>query len=479
MLLTLALTPVYVSYLGMGSYGLIGILVLVQGIAMMFEFGLPLALIRSIAKLRATPKGMSQISELFKSFEIVFWFFALLMISISMTILWMAPELIHSSSLSDSVILFSLMLIFLQISFRFPLIIYQSVFTGFERIVDLSLFSAIFISIRLVGSAALLVLFGVNIIEFFLYQLIVLILEVLFLRRFCWKMQGLNIKTKFSIKRIYSEIKFIKISFFATLLGVFLSQFDKLVLTSVLSLEDFGQYSLIVLFGSAIIVLGYPIGSVSFPVLSKSVQSQSLQRLARGIRSFLNLKFVLILPIGLFLMVYAKELIPFYLGNNMSSEFIDIVPIYMLGAIFGALIPFFNGLILSSDSPENAPKALLAMSLFYLPALLLLVNIYGVVGASYGFLLMQLGLFCLYVLKCILIFKRLNILTIVANRLIAPGASIFLVLYLAKFWLNENIASSGVSDLFFMLSIYVLVQLVVYMIWRRVNAYDDKYNYEC
>jgi O-antigen/teichoic acid export membrane protein len=465
-MLTLALTPLYISYLGMGSYGLIGVLVLVQSIAMLLEFGLPLVLTRSISKLRATPKFEEKISKLFKSFEIIFYLFALLSLSIGVAILWINPTLIHSSSLPDSIVFTSLILIFLQASFRLPLIIYQSVLTGFEKIVDLSLFSAVFIMIRLGGSAVLLVFFSIDIVQFFLYQLVVLIAEVIYARRLCWNISGLNIKTSFSFKYAYSEIKFIKVSFLVTLLGVFLAQFDRFILTTTLSLEEFGMYSLVALFGSAITVLGYPIGSVSFPAFSKSVQSQNFQKLAGDIEQFLNIKFVLILPIGLFAVVYVKELIPFYIGSNMSTKFIDILPIYMLGAIFAALIPSFNGLILSSNSPSNSLKVLLVMSIIYLPMLPFLINTYGIVGASSGFLLMQFGLFSSYIAKSFSIFENINVLEMVIRRLLIPGVIIFLILFLTKYWLNEFIDGDSIFNLMIMLTVYVVVQISAYIFWR-------------
>ena len=104
-ILTFALTPIYIKYLGKDAYGLIAISLLTQSIIMLFEFGLPLTLTRSISKLRSSQFNHQKISNLLKSFEILFYLLSFIVVLTGILFLWIKPDILYSSELNYKVCL--------------------------------------------------------------------------------------------------------------------------------------------------------------------------------------------------------------------------------------------------------------------------------------------------------------------------------------------------------------------------------------
>ncbi len=462
MALTLLLTPVFIKYLGFEAYGLVGFFILVQSIMAILEFGMPLALNRAIARLRAFPNNFLIISKTIKSFEYLFIILSLLIIFlIGVPFSVYSISILGVNNLSQSLIKQTVFLIFFQAGIRLILSIYHATLTGFERIIELNKFTILFSSIRLGGAAIFLAFLDFNIAEFYLYQLFIVLIEVIYFRRLCWDYAELDKKILYNFKHIINESPFILTSFLISFLGVLLSQFDKAIITSKLPLESFGEYSLMVLFGSAIIVLGYPIGSVSFPVFSKFMALGNKEKIIDVFNSYLNLAAVMIFPISGFLFFFIEEFINYYIKSSVSNHLLEIFPIYLIGAMFASFVPLINGLILSSDNSRDTFWILLFLSVLYVPSLFFLINSFGLFGAAIGFLLIQLGIFLSYLIRCIFILGFRNLLPKFFLSYLLPGLITFFSFYLIETYIIEKIYKEKEIGIFVLFMIFIFVQSLV------------------
>src|SRR6185295_10449644 len=69
---TLAVVPFYLKYLGIEAYGLVGFLVFTQGIVQLLDFGLSPTISREVA--RCTAQGdLPSASQLLRTLAVVFW----------------------------------------------------------------------------------------------------------------------------------------------------------------------------------------------------------------------------------------------------------------------------------------------------------------------------------------------------------------------------------------------------------------------
>src|SRR4051812_10464997 len=71
--LLLLLTPLYISLLGVESYGLIGFYLSCIAILGILDMGISATAVREIAWLAARPEGKPQIPVLLRTLEVVYW----------------------------------------------------------------------------------------------------------------------------------------------------------------------------------------------------------------------------------------------------------------------------------------------------------------------------------------------------------------------------------------------------------------------
>lgn len=459
MMLVIILTPIYIKYLGTEAYGLIGFFILVQSILMILEFGLPLALNRTIARHRAKENHSEEISYILKSFEYLFFALSLIIIIfIAIPASFFHDIFINSEILTSSDIAICIFLIFTQVALRFPIIIYQAALTGFEKIIELNIIMISFSSARLIGSGICIVFFHFDIVLFFTFQIIVVIFELLYTRIFCWNKNKLIKNISYRFRYFYNEIDFVSTAFFISLIGILSSQLDKLIIVSNLTLELFGEYSLMVLFGTAIIALGNPIGSVSFPSFSRENANLLNGSLLVEVKKYMPISVLIIVPISSFIIFFIEDILRFYIENSISIEVINIFPIYIIGSMFAGFIPLFNGLVLSSNSSKDSLYILLISSVIYLACLPFLISFMGIFGAAYGYCFLQILIFSSYVIRSCFLPQLENLFYQFIKLVLIPALLIFLLTYIANNLYEEYLRTQSSYDMFYLVLIYFLVQ---------------------
>src|SRR5690242_972555 len=72
-LVALVFIPLYIKYLGIESYGLIGIFATLQGISALLDVGLGDTLTREMARLSVLPGKEQETRDLVRTLETVYW----------------------------------------------------------------------------------------------------------------------------------------------------------------------------------------------------------------------------------------------------------------------------------------------------------------------------------------------------------------------------------------------------------------------
>src|SRR5262245_66116713 len=72
-LLQLAITPVYIRYLGIEAYGLIGFLITLQALAQVLDFGLSPTVNRELARFSALPDASDKARDFIRTLELGYW----------------------------------------------------------------------------------------------------------------------------------------------------------------------------------------------------------------------------------------------------------------------------------------------------------------------------------------------------------------------------------------------------------------------
>jgi len=131
---TLICTPLYIKFLGIESYGLIGFYITLLSIIGVVDNGLSSAALREIARMNSDNAQRSQIKDLFFSLELIYWpIIAAFTLILSYLVntdgnQWIEAEAINATVLSETT-----SLILLLIIFQVPIGLYMNGLLGFKK----------------------------------------------------------------------------------------------------------------------------------------------------------------------------------------------------------------------------------------------------------------------------------------------------------------------------------------------------------
>jgi len=270
--------PIYIMHLGIEAYGLIGFLITLQAIFSFLDMGLTSGLTREIARCKVLD-NMREARELLDSLAILYLFIAILIVVITITLApiiatyWFNSSLLSINSLSNAVMLMGLV-----IACRWPMALYQGALIGMQRIDISSAFSVIMATISGVGGVVVVSYIFPTIEALFIWQSAIAFLYAITIRYFALNELG-HVSTGFkfsSLKRIWH---FSMGMSGIVITGLILLQLDKLLVSKLVDLADFGKYALAGTVASGLYVLMTPLFNVIYPKMSELVASEELIKL--------------------------------------------------------------------------------------------------------------------------------------------------------------------------------------------------------
>lgn len=267
-LIGIAMLPIYVRFLGAEAYGLVGFFVVLQTWFQLLDMGLSPTLARETARLQGSSGSTESLRNLLRSLEGVFLVVACLgALALLMGAEQIAGHWLNLDRLPKVEAAYAIQLMALVIVLRWIGELYRGVITGYERMVWLGGFTAIMATIRFVVIVPFFMVVSSDIIDFFYFQLLVAIAETAFLTLKAYTLlpTSPNCTTRWSVQPLRRIMGFAMAMGFATVVWVAASQTDKLLLSGLLSLSDYGRFSLTVSAAGGVLMLGGPIASVLMP----------------------------------------------------------------------------------------------------------------------------------------------------------------------------------------------------------------------
>lgn len=329
----LVFIPVYIDYLGMEAFGLIGVLASLQAWFALLDMGMTPTLTREMARFQAGEHTRDSIWALFRSLEILYVLIAAL-IALAVMLLsgWLATDWLHAESLSSGEVAQALAVTGIVIALRWIGGVYRSAIMGLQRQVWLNGCNATFATLRGAGSVLVLAWVSPTIHAFFIFQGIVAALEAAvlaaYVRRQLPPVSGNVGFSRDAIRRIWKFAGGVSV---IAILSIVLVQLDKLLLSNLLSLKDFGLYTLAGLAASTLYLLVYPINNTAAPKLSELVALGDQTELARAYHHFSQLLTLSLVPAALVLVFFSDHVL--LLWTRDVSVAASVGPILSLLAV--------------------------------------------------------------------------------------------------------------------------------------------------
>jgi O-antigen/teichoic acid export membrane protein len=266
-LMGLIFVPVYIKYLGVEAYVLIGVFIVLQTWLSLLDFGMAPTLSREMARFNAGAHSDQSIRNLFHSLETIYLGMAIIIGCINTVAAGpVARDWLRAEQLSFDTVANALVVMGWGAAFRWMTALYRGALQGLQRQVLLNWLSASFATVRGAGAIAVLAFVSPTIVAFFAWQTVLGALEAAALG---WQLRRSlpcgQVPARFSFEEIRKVWHFAGGVFVISLLGVALTQIDKVLLSWLLALSEFGYYTLAVSVATALGMITGPISNATYP----------------------------------------------------------------------------------------------------------------------------------------------------------------------------------------------------------------------
>ena len=180
--------PIYIHFLGIEAYGLIGFSASLLVMLSVLDLGLGGTINRELAKLSVHPDKAQEMRNLVRTIEIIYWSVALV-IGATIVLLsgFIANHWLQTNQLSPKIVERAIMVMGLTCALQWPTSLYSAGLSGLQRQVLLNSIVVVISTVRALGAILVLWAISSTIQAFFFWQaganLLQLILVVNFLNK--------------------------------------------------------------------------------------------------------------------------------------------------------------------------------------------------------------------------------------------------------------------------------------------------------
>ncbi len=334
-LVSLAVVPLYLRYLGIENYGLIGFFVTIQALFQLLDMGMGPTMNREVARCTASD-SLHEARNLLSTLEIIYWSMAVAILCIVLLLSpFISQHWLQSKNLSQETITHAIILMGVVVAARWPVGLYQGALMGAHRLAISSGINIIMVTIGSLGAVLVLAFLSPTIEAFFIWQVGVGLVYALVMRKAARRVLGVEKSQSFdwsSLKRVW---RFSASMSFIALLGGLFTQMDKLILSKLLGLAEFGQYMLATLVVSGLYIVVNPVFNVIYPRFTDMVSKGQTSELIHFYRLCTRILATVLFPLALLLILNAQELVKIWTGNQDLA--VSVAPVIALLAAGSAL----------------------------------------------------------------------------------------------------------------------------------------------
>ncbi|WP_129633324.1 lipopolysaccharide biosynthesis protein [Candidatus Oscillochloris fontis] len=381
----LAFVPFYILLLGMEAYGLIGLFATLQVIFSLLDLGITTTLNRELARYSALSEKAQEMRNLLRTFEIIYWGLAIL---IGLIIYGIAPFIAHdwvnTSSLAPAIVTQSIRLMGLVLAFQFPLGFYAGGLLGLQHQVLNSLLQATDATLRFGGVVLVLWLIQPTLQVFFGWQALVSMVSTLLTVTILWRiMPHAPRRARFDVARLQAVWRFAAGMLGISSTAILLTQMDKIVLSKVLPLEQFGYYSLAGVLANGVALLTTPVFNALFPRFSQLVVIGDQAQLRETYHRSCQIMAVIIIPVTVILACFAPEILFLWTRNPTTvAQTHLLVTLLVTGTALNGLMNLPYALQLAHGWTSLVFWINIVSILIFMPLIFVLTSFYGAVGAA-------------------------------------------------------------------------------------------------
>ena len=394
-IISIAILPVYIKYMGAEAYGLVGFFAMLQGLFSLLDFGLTPTISRQTAQYNAGAENALSFRRLFRALSSIFILIAVVGGGFLFLLNdYIAQNWLKLENLNISDVLFCLQIMAVCVSLRWMTGLYRGVISGFEQIVWLSVINSIIATLRFPGVLLYMYYFGFTVRSFFIFQFFIAILEFLLLAiksSLLLPKLELHQLIGWSLKPVKPILGFALTIAFTSAVWVLFTQLDKFVLSGILSLSDYGYFTLAVLVAGGILQLSAPISAPIMPRMARLVGENKHEQMREIYLNATQFIAVIVVTAGIVLAGVAKPVLYAWTGDmTLAIEASPVLQLYALGNALLALSAFPYYLQYAKGNLTYHLVGNIISVIILVPTIVWAATKYGSIGAGWVWFLTQL-----------------------------------------------------------------------------------------
>lgn len=466
--------PIFLHQLGPEKVGLIGFYSLIFSWLSLFDFGFGPTVLREVSIAKARELTSLLPIKILNTFESIFLLIGLIIFSLlyfsssKIADVWIQEQNLHGSSITICIKIIAIL-----VPLRLFCGLYRAGLNGGDYLIWQNVNSAIINFVRFAGCLILIVYISKKIEVYFIFQLITYIFESWFLRRKAITSFGPCCTTK----RVYlnkEELKkilpFSASIFYLTILSTFSFHFDKLILSHILPLTEFGYFSIMSAIVGGISLISLPVSQAVLPKMTKLIASGYLEKFKDLYIFSSKICAVVALSTGLVISWYGKEIVFAWTGDKKAAEWIGSVIVWFALASSITSVGMFQYFLQNAFGKLNLHiVGATIFSILQTPFIYFLATKHGAIGAGIAIFISNSIMFLVWtsIVHKVYLPKFHNKWLF---QIILPNFFIVLILFLfLSSILKINGSNSRIGQGVFILSIYFLTLIFALLLSMKLN----------
>jgi O-antigen/teichoic acid export membrane protein len=395
-LMSFLFVPVYIKLLGIEAYGLIGLYVSLQALYFILDAGMSSTLNRSLARHVHADDGTEQVRDLARTLEWLYWPLGLLMFLV--TLLASGPIASHwlrPVSFSEAHLARAIGLMGLSLALQWPCTLYAGGFRGMERQVALNSINAGFATIRGLGVIPVLYFWAPTIDAFLAWQVVVGAAQTTLMAIFFWRIIPPGSRpAAFRLERLAEVAHFAAGMAGISALSFLLAYSDRIILSRVLPLDQFGFYTLAATAAAVLAPFVQAFFNAYYPRFSSLVAASAESDIVDMYHGGTQTLTVIVVSIAAVLALFSRDVLLLWSGDAvLAANSGPILSILIVGFALNGLVTLPYALQIAHGWTRlTLYQNAVALSIM-LPASWWLAIHFGSVGVACAWVALNFGFF--------------------------------------------------------------------------------------
>lgn len=384
-ILSLSTIPIYIHFMGIESYGLIGFSITLMAFFTILDVGITQTISREMARLAALPEKAQEMRNLVRTLEVLNWIIAIsigvliLCIAEPIALYWIQPDKLDHQTVYNAVILMGL-----SMMFQWPSSFYSSGLIGLQKQVLLNVIISSMTTLRCAGAVLILWMVSPTINAFFIWQFVIYVFQTTIMAFSLWSnIPKTGKRASFQVFLLNGVWRFAVGMGGITITALIMSQADKFILSKLLTLEAFGYYSLAVVVATSFSRLMGPLVTALYPRLTQLLAMNDNETLKQTYHGGCQLMSVLIMPVAFFMAFFAQEILLLWTQSPTTAENIHLLITFLaIGAMFNGLTHIPLSLYYAYGKTGLIFCVSAGTMSIMIPAIFLMTKHFGALGAT-------------------------------------------------------------------------------------------------